>query len=145
MSACSLGSFGTGCQQSETGEKTFRDLPLHLCHGCPAMPAVRVLPWTWWELGIIEEVYVVSSLLMRPLFSLPPQTKERCQKQTRKVSDKPYSFLFWWLVGISYSHCPLPFSLVGDTHFEKVFLEMASGSAWGDTLNPFQVGTETQI
>lgn len=109
MLACSLGSFGTGCQQSETGEKTFRDLPLHLCRGCPAMPAVRVLPWTWWELGIIEEVYVVSSLLMRPLFSLPPQTKERCQKQTRKVSDKPY-LLSLLVVGWHFLF-PLPLAL----------------------------------
>lgn len=109
MLACSLGSFGTGCQQGETGEQTFWDGPLHLCRGCPAMPTVRVLPWTSWELGIIVEVHAVSSLLMRPLFSLPPQTKERCQKQTRKVSDKPF-LLFLLVVGWHFLS-PLPLAL----------------------------------
>lgn len=81
---------------------------------------------------------------MRPLFSLPPQTKERCQKQTRKVSDKP--FLLSLLVVGWHFLSSLPLALFfGWRYFEKVFLEMAYDSAWGDTLNPFQVGTEAQI
>lgn len=73
------------------------------------MPAVRVLPWTWWELGIILEVYVVGFFLMRPLFSLSPQTKERCQKQTRKVSDEPF-LLSLLVVGWCFLS-PLPLAL----------------------------------
>lgn len=58
--ACSLGSSGLGEVQQE-GSCT-----------CPSLDL--------WDLEIILEAYVISSLLMMPLFSLPSQTKERCQK-----------------------------------------------------------------
>jgi len=42
MLACSLGSFGTGCQWGATGEQTLWERPLNLCRGRPAVPAVHV-------------------------------------------------------------------------------------------------------
>lgn len=76
--ACNLGSFGTGevQQESKRFEKDYLTCAMGILQRQLYMSSSLRLR----ELGIILDVYVVSSLLMRPLFSLPPQTKERCQK-----------------------------------------------------------------
>lgn len=78
MLACSLGAGGTGEVQQES--KCFEKDCLTCAMGVLQQQLYMSSSLCLRELGIILDVYVVSALLMRPLFFLPPQTKERCQK-----------------------------------------------------------------